>query len=216
MIKIFRRIRHKLLVEGKFKKYLQYGLGEIFLVVIGILIAVQINNVNIRWQNEEKEILYLTRLTTNLGYDVRLYKSIISKDSLLINNLNDAVKDIPAFIETVNHPIKDLNFLIAGYKFSANRTVIDNLISSGQIELLRSNYLVEDIFRYYRTTGHTASVIDATLLANNQEIINNLILKFNSKSKTDSNYLNTLDNSLHFRIQLIEKQRKRYNDQKNV
>ncbi|MEM1003237.1 MAG: DUF6090 family protein, partial [Bacteroidota bacterium] len=52
---------------GQAGKYVKYAIGEIILVVVGILIAVQINNWNINLQDEEKEILYLTRLTTNLG-----------------------------------------------------------------------------------------------------------------------------------------------------
>jgi len=46
MIKFFRKIRQKMLVENKFSKYLLYAIGEIILVVIGILIALQINNLN--------------------------------------------------------------------------------------------------------------------------------------------------------------------------
>ncbi|MBT8272644.1 MAG: hypothetical protein KJO77_02485, partial [Bacteroidia bacterium] len=46
MITFFRRIRQNLLAESKFSKYLIYAIGEIFLVVIGILIALQINNWN--------------------------------------------------------------------------------------------------------------------------------------------------------------------------
>lgn len=46
MIKFFRRIRQRLLTENKFSKYLIYAIGEIFLVVLGILIALQINNAN--------------------------------------------------------------------------------------------------------------------------------------------------------------------------
>ena len=46
MIKFFRKIRQQLLVENKFSKYLLYAIGEIILVVIGILIALQINNWN--------------------------------------------------------------------------------------------------------------------------------------------------------------------------
>ena len=46
MIKFFRKIRRKLLTENKFSKYLLYAIGEIILVVIGILIALQINNWN--------------------------------------------------------------------------------------------------------------------------------------------------------------------------
>jgi len=43
MIKFFRKIRQKLLIENKFSKYILYAIGEIILVVIGILIALQIN-----------------------------------------------------------------------------------------------------------------------------------------------------------------------------
>ena len=51
MIKFFRHIRQRLLSENKFSKYLLYAIGEIVLVVIGILIALQINN----WNEERKE-----------------------------------------------------------------------------------------------------------------------------------------------------------------
>jgi hypothetical protein len=55
MIKFFRKIRQNLLLEGKTGKYLKYAIGEIVLVVIGILIALQINN----WHDHRKEILNL-------------------------------------------------------------------------------------------------------------------------------------------------------------
>ncbi|WP_199287194.1 DUF6090 family protein [Robertkochia marina] len=51
MIKFFRKIRQNLLAEGKTGKYLKYAVGEIVLVVIGILIALQINN----WNENRKE-----------------------------------------------------------------------------------------------------------------------------------------------------------------
>ena len=59
MIKFFRKIRQKLLSENRFSKYLIYAIGEILLVVIGILIALQINNWNegrIRQKEEQKII----------------------------------------------------------------------------------------------------------------------------------------------------------------
>ena len=52
MIKFFRNIRRSLLSEGKTSKYLKYAVGEIVLVVIGILIALQINN----WNEHRKEL----------------------------------------------------------------------------------------------------------------------------------------------------------------
>jgi hypothetical protein len=59
MIKFFRRIRQRLLIDNRFTKYLLYALGEIILVVIGILIALQINNWNESRKNAnfEKQIL---------------------------------------------------------------------------------------------------------------------------------------------------------------
>jgi hypothetical protein len=56
MIKFFRKIRQNSLSEGKTGKYLKYAIGEIILVVIGILIALQLNNLN-----ENKKIMYLKR-----------------------------------------------------------------------------------------------------------------------------------------------------------
>ena len=55
MIKFFRQIRQRLLSENKFSKYLLYAIGEIVLVVIGILIALQINNWNEEQKSKEKE-----------------------------------------------------------------------------------------------------------------------------------------------------------------
>lgn len=51
MIKFFRKVRQKLLNENKFSKYLIYTIGEIVLLVIGILIALQINNWNEHQRN---------------------------------------------------------------------------------------------------------------------------------------------------------------------
>lgn len=57
MIKFFRNIRQKLLVENRFNKYLLYATGEIIPVVIGILIALQINNWNEDANDEEQQLL---------------------------------------------------------------------------------------------------------------------------------------------------------------
>jgi len=54
MIKVFRKIRQNLLSENKLSEYLLYAAGEIFLVVVGILIALQINNWNENRLNTNK------------------------------------------------------------------------------------------------------------------------------------------------------------------
>lgn len=62
MIKFFRKIRQNLLFKGKTGKYLKYAIGEIILVVIGILIALQINNWNEGRKDLAQEQLILMQL----------------------------------------------------------------------------------------------------------------------------------------------------------
>lgn len=76
MIKLFRRIRQKLLSENKTGKYFKYAIGEIFLVVIGILIALQINNWNQdRIQSQELNDL-MKSISSAVKSDVRYLKLI--------------------------------------------------------------------------------------------------------------------------------------------
>mgnify|MGYP000091346710 CR=1 FL=1 len=70
MIKFFRKIRQSLLGENKFSKYLLYAIGEIILVVIGILIALQINNNNEAKNNKEHFIKVLKEIRQDLETDI--------------------------------------------------------------------------------------------------------------------------------------------------
>ncbi|WP_298498219.1 DUF6090 family protein [uncultured Algibacter sp.] len=76
MIKFFRKIRQKMLTENKFSKYLLYAIGEIILVVIGILIALQINN----WNEEQKENIALKQ-------NLLIIKGNIESDLVLLDSL---------------------------------------------------------------------------------------------------------------------------------
>ena len=76
MIKFFRKIRQKLLSENKFSKYLLYAIGEIILVVVGILIALQINNNNELRKTREFEVKMLNEIRHELIQDT-IYFNII-------------------------------------------------------------------------------------------------------------------------------------------
>lgn len=77
MIKFFRKIRQKLLTEHKFSKYLLYAVGEIILVVIGILIALQINNWNEGRNTNKKETLILNELLNSINNDLKAYEDYL-------------------------------------------------------------------------------------------------------------------------------------------
>jgi hypothetical protein len=70
MLKLFRNIRRNLLNEGKTTKYFKYAIGEIILVVIGILIALQINEWNENRKTQNKSFNYLQRLQGDLNTSI--------------------------------------------------------------------------------------------------------------------------------------------------
>lgn len=67
MIKFFRKIRQDLLSKGKTKQYIKYAIGEIVLVVIGILIALSINN----WNEKRQQKQYLNDIYTIIAEDLK-------------------------------------------------------------------------------------------------------------------------------------------------
>lgn len=69
MIKFFRRIRQKMLSENNFSKYLIYAIGEIVLVVIGILLALSINEWNQNRKNLDKTQSYIERIISDIAQD---------------------------------------------------------------------------------------------------------------------------------------------------
>ncbi len=84
MIKFFRKIRQKLLTENKLGKYLTYAIGEIILVVIGILIALSINNWNNEENERELEIKYLNQIKNSLETsEINLVESIDRNKNIL-------------------------------------------------------------------------------------------------------------------------------------
>ncbi len=93
MLKFFRKIRQNLLSEGKTTKYFKYAIGEIVLVVIGILIALQINN----WNEERKE-----KESLNAIYN------------LLISDLESDLKNIPEILKYNNNKAPLLKHIIRG------------------------------------------------------------------------------------------------------
>ena len=82
MIKFFRHIRRSLIQENKMGKYFKYAIGEIILVVIGILIALQINN----WNESKKEEAFETEILQQL-------RANLIKDKITLEEINNNYKN---------------------------------------------------------------------------------------------------------------------------
>jgi hypothetical protein len=77
MIKFFRRIRQQLLTENKFIKYLFYAIGEVLLIIIGILLALYLNNLNSAQKSKLVEIELLNELKSNINSSIKSFKRTI-------------------------------------------------------------------------------------------------------------------------------------------
>jgi len=90
MIKSFRKLRYDLMEKGKTTKYLKYAIGEILLVVIGILIAISINNWNQNRIDNNIEMIYYQRFLDDVYLDEEILTQQIelTKKRLLSANIH--------------------------------------------------------------------------------------------------------------------------------
>lgn len=146
MIKLFRKIRKNLLMENKTGKYLTYAIGEIFLVVIGILIALQINNWNENRKTNLEEKMVLESLYENLILANQQSEALIIDEKalkqLLIRLLG--VENIAIGIERLT--ITDSIFKRAVWDLESNVPVINtytNLKNTNKLSLVKNNKINE-------------------------------------------------------------------------
>ena len=91
MFRFFRQLRQRLLTDNKFSKYLLYAVGEILLVVIGILIALQIDNWNEERKTKQRERKFLTELNHNLKRNLSQFDEFLDRENKLIRNMSKLV-----------------------------------------------------------------------------------------------------------------------------
>lgn len=140
MIKFFRHIRQHLVSENKFSKYLLYAIGEIILVVIGILIALQINNSNEASKARKQELHYLKNLKTDLELNIAELDSYIAIRNSSIESANKVI----AYFE--GEPLTDLEDfafhttnVYIWQKFTQQDNTFQELVNSGNLALISSD-----------------------------------------------------------------------------
>ena len=150
MLKLFRSIRHSFVEENRLSKYLIYAIGEIVLVVIGILIALQVNNWNEGRKQDIKETFIIERLITDLESDEGLITYQIEKANTFRTQLMFCVAVLLDNKQsTLDTFIDNMSPLLTILSFDQNRTTFDNIVSSGQIEYLQNQALTDSIIKYY-------------------------------------------------------------------
>ena len=197
MIKFFRHIRRQLLRENRFTRYLIYAIGEIILVVIGILIALQVNNWNEQRKVEKAEVKYIMALRGDLKRDLYAQDSII-------NFLQKKIQNLEVLANELRNERQDINYknAFASYTsslgfpdFIANDHTLETLKSSGNIEAISNERIraiildyYDDVEVYYRTQEGVNNIMITLMMQNH---VFNLNLG-DDLSSTDNEHLKNI------------------------
>ena len=161
MIKFFRNIRQKLLAESKTSIYFKYAIGEIVLVVIGIMIALQINNWNEHRKEKDQSIFYHEQLINDLEIVIESLNNDIKWAKTVKTEINRATLILEQGIAN-DSTLKILDFALGNY-FRLNRelpeiTSYEEMKSSGQLKLIYNKSLRKKIADYLRFHHNTANI----------------------------------------------------------
>ncbi len=158
MIKFFRKIRQNLLKEGKTARYFKYAIGEIILVVIGILIALQINNWNSQRHEKNQELLILTSLKANFIENLEtLSKAKSDITEVYTASLKLLTLIHPTEINYTNEVVDNLiGQILNYYTWDPTTGAIDQVINSDQFNLIQNKAIKIKISNWSRLITDSA------------------------------------------------------------
>lgn len=152
MIKFFRKIRRKLLSEGKTGKYFKYAIGEIILVVIGILIALQINNWNEQRKINREKAQLTKSIKAELEADVDIIKAYLSQTNYLDSIFKSERKKLSKMSsnkDSLVHFVRNDMFIYMNEFTGFNNNTYNSAKSTGKIEIIDEN-LKKELFDLFR------------------------------------------------------------------
>jgi uncharacterized protein DUF6090 len=146
MINFFRKIRKKMADDNKPLKYIRYAIGEVVLVVIGILIALSINTWNEKRKERNKELIYLA----NINEDIKL--NIASLEEF-IEVRTETVAAVDSLLVYFNNPqllnINTFNYynliILEWYPFIQHSNTYDELLNSGNLTMISNKEIKNEL-----------------------------------------------------------------------
>lgn len=150
-MRFFRKIRQKLFAENKFSKYLVYAIGEIILVVIGILIALAINNYNLERSLRDKEQVYLQGLKDEFQTSKLKLQELIQVNR---NNYKGAKKLVQLNANEAENSEEEFSKLMYGtfsfdISFNPNNSLLNEMINSGSLKDIQNRELRERLTNWF-------------------------------------------------------------------
>ena len=162
-MKIFNTVRRRLLDDGRFKRYLVYAVGEIILVVIGIFIALQLNAWKADVKDRDLERTYLRNLRDDLVLQMEIIDEQITHESgkvaLADSAMNCFENGCP--LDVLESMLTGTGNLYQRKTFIANRPTFNDLVSSGNMALLRDQKVKAELMRYHQDLELQTTVINS-------------------------------------------------------
>jgi hypothetical protein len=158
MIKFFRHIRQRMIKENRVSKYLLYAVGEIVLVVIGILIALQINNWNEGRKERVREVEFLKGLKTDLLADKVSLEDVIENRAAKIEGsialLGNVELDTYAQVFSADSMITTVHGWV---EYVPQTNTFDELVSSGNLSIIKNDSIKSSLLKLkqLREADHT-------------------------------------------------------------
>jgi hypothetical protein len=169
MIKFFRKIRQDLLKKGKTGKYLQYAIGEIVLVVIGILIALSINNWNDGQSKRNAELNFYKNKKQQLLDDAFNIAGELKYNTRFTNQFRYAIQIIEANDKSKKDSLGKIAMKLINYSdFDGQSNIYETMVNSGDVKLLKNTDIIERLRRleetYFYLNRMEAIHLDAVML----------------------------------------------------
>ncbi len=157
MLRFFRQLRRRMLPESRFGKYFLYAIGEIMLVVIGILIALQVNNWNDQRRDRLKSMEFHQRMIDDLDLIIKTSSRDVDRASEVTRSLSRSVEILEG--KTGNDStLEILDYALNNYyqmvRLNTELSSYEEMKSSGQIALITSTEVRNKISGY--VTYHNA------------------------------------------------------------
>lgn len=150
MLRFFRTLRRKLFEESNFRKYFWYALGEILLVVIGILIAVQVNSAVQNSRDEDRRIELVQELTSEFSSNLAQLDTVIQYQQQVLDSGNELVLEIAKRKDGIDQLRIDTLLYENGWLWTYDplNGVLKSGISSGDIHLITNDSLKVLLFSW--------------------------------------------------------------------
>jgi len=216
MRRIIQIIRQALPENQSLKKYLTYALGEILLIMVGVLLAFQVGNWNENRKNKKTEIAYYKNIQRQLNDDKKIINFNIVYNNEYLGQFLSANQWISANDRNKVDTLSKISLNLIRYSdFHRASNVYETIVNSGQVKILQNQKIIEGLQRLEETYVYINKMESIHLDVIKQIVVPDLILTLNFTQQKAENpdllYTFTFQNRFSILIEIMKEKNEVYN-----